>query len=381
MGMSATPDASRNLAEEKAKSDALLNSIGEGVIGYNDGGEVTFVNRQTLVMLGYTQEEMVGRPVFHTIKLEDESGKEIAVNQRPSHIALSTAKRFVSTDLVFVRKNGTKFPAAITASPIVLGKRIIGGVSVFRDITLEKQIDRMKTEFISLASHQLRTPLSAIKWFSEMLIDGDVGSLTVEQREIANNIYQSNERMIELVNALLNISRIESGRIIIEPEPTDLGKLVSEVVTELTPKLKEKMHNLVVSVHKDLPVINVDRKLVRNVYMNLLTNAIKYTPAHGEITVVISKTPTEVVSQVSDNGYGIPQSQQSQVFKRFFRADNIVNKVTDGTGLGLYLVDAIVKSSGGKIWFRSEEGKGTSFWFTLPISGTPPKEGEVSIDS
>lgn len=379
----------RLLEEINAKNETILESIGDGVIVVNTNGEITYINKQVEVMTGWKEVEMIGKHVTSAMHLSDEKGAEVPPDKNPVRNALFENKKIVSNEYYYIRKDGSTFAAAIIATPILLGKTVIGGVNTFRDVTHERDIDRMKTEFISLASHQLRTPLSAMKWFSEMLLDGDAGVLSDEQKKILENIYQSNERMIELVNTLLNISRIESGRIIIDPKPTDLKKLIEEVVVELTQKIQEKKHKLVVSVHGDLPLIPVDPKLVRHVYMNLLTNAIKYTPPNGEIVVLISKSADEVISQVSDNGYGIPQAEQQKTFTKFFRAKNIVSVETDGTGLGLYLTKAIVESSGGKIWFESHtkeenvpsDKHGTTFWFVLPLSGSVAKEGEVTIDS
>jgi PAS domain S-box-containing protein len=371
----------RRLAEEKAKSDAMLDNIGDGVIGISDGGEILYVNLQAERMLGWEEHELLRKSLLHTVKLVNQDGKEMPIDKRPARTALFTKRKVESRDGYYVRKDGTKFSVSVTATPVILHGTVIGGVNVFRDITKEKEIDKMKTEFISLASHQLRTPLSAMKWFGEMLIDGDAGELNSEQRDLVDKIYKSNERMIQLVNTLLNISRIESGRIIIEPKPTDLQNLVQEVVTELTPRITKNRHHLAISVHEKLPLVSIDPKLVRHVYMNLLTNALKYTPKGGEVVVVISKSGNEIISQVSDNGYGIPENEQDQVFKKFFRAKNIAKVETEGTGLGLYLTYIIVQSSGGKIWFESKEGKGTTFWFILPIKGTPEKEGEVSLDT
>ncbi|MEO0250587.1 MAG: PAS domain-containing sensor histidine kinase, partial [candidate division WOR-3 bacterium] len=296
----------RRMAESKARQEAILSSIGDGVVAISDKGEVTFANSQALSMLGKQMPQILGEHLISAIELVDEEGKAVALETHPMQQALLRGRKITNSDFYFLKNGGGKFPVAITSSPVFLMGALIGGVLVFRDITREKQVDKMKTEFISLASHQLRTPLSAMKWFSEMLISGDAGELTAEQKKMVNNIYLSNERMIELVNSLLNISRIESGRIIIDPRPTNIKKLVDEVLLELTPKISQKKHSVVVSVHSRLPEISIDAKLIRHVFVNLLTNAIKYTPEGGEIHIVVSKTPSELISQISDNGYGIP---------------------------------------------------------------------------
>ncbi len=370
----------RNIEEDKMRFLEILNNIGDGVITVNDKGEIVYVNKQTVDLLGFTPEEMIGEYVWKKIAMVNQNGQELDIAARPIRMALFTRKRIYENTHLYRSKDGRLIPVAVTATPLVIRGLVVGGVDVFRDITKERQIDRMKTEFISLASHQLRTPLSATKWFAELILD-DTKNMNEEQVGLIRNIYTSNQRMIDLVNALLNISRIESGRIIIDPKPTDLRKLVEEVIVELTPKIRDKKHNVILSIHEGLPEIRIDPKLIRNVYMNLLTNSIKYTREGGEITVMISKRDEEIVSQVSDNGLGIPENQKQHIFEKFFRSSNIIKVETDGTGLGLYLAKSIVESSGGRIWFESEEYKGTTFWFTLPLRGSPAKKGEVTIDS
>ncbi|MDE2025773.1 MAG: PAS domain-containing protein, partial [Patescibacteria group bacterium] len=370
--------------EEKARDDALLDSIGDGMIAADKHNKIILLNEQAEALLGWEKEELIGRELADAIGLVYENGEAVPVQQRPAYVALSTGRKVsLSTTslntIYYVRKDRTKFPAFITSTPVITNNAIIGTITIFRDSTHEKEIDRMKTEFITLASHQLRTPLSAIKWFGEMLLAGDAGLLSTEQGEFVKNISISTERMIELVDSLLNISRIESGRIVIDPQPTDLKELVEGIITELGVKIQEKHQHMVVTVSGDLPKINIDQRLIRQVYLNLLTNSIKYSKPESEISISISKQGEDILSEVADTGYGIPQQQQGKIFEKFFRAENAIKVETDGTGLGLYLVRAIINSSRGKIWFRSIEGKGTSFYFSLPISGMIAKQGEVKI--
>jgi PAS domain S-box-containing protein len=357
----------------------VLSSIGEGLIAVNPEGRIVRVNQQALELFGMTIESMLGKKILDAVTFYGEKGEKLDEDRRPSAEALDKSQRTAGVYQI-QQPGGNKIVIAVVSSPVMLKDRAAGVIMIIRDVTKEKEVDRMKTEFISLASHQLRTPLSAIKWFSEMLLAGDAGKLQQEQEDFTKNIYDSTQRMIELVNALLNISRIESGRIIVDPRPTDLKDLIDGIVDDLKIKIEGKKQRLVVDVHKDLPKVNLDPRLIGQVYMNFLTNSIKYTPQGGEISVFVSRKGNELVSQITDTGYGIPAAQQDRIFQKFFRAENIIKIETDGTGLGMYLVKAIIESSGGKVWFKSEENKGTTFWFSLPMSGMKAKEGEVTLD-
>lgn len=371
------------IALEQQRDEAILKGMGEGLIAIDAQGKIVIANQVAAELLELGDEaSLITQPIqdaFPLYALNAKKDAKLPASKRPGSIALKTGMQ-VEDVFAFHTKMGTKRQINIAASPVKLDGKVVGVVTILRDVTKEKEVDRMKTEFISLASHQLRTPLSAIKWFSEMLLNGDAGKLKTEQLEFTKNIAESTERMIALVSSLLNISRIESGRIMIVPEPTDLKELVGGIVNDLKAKTEEKQQNLIISIHADLPKIKLDPRLIGQVYLNLLTNAVKYTQKGGEISVFISKKDDMVISQVTDNGYGIPKDQQGRMFQKFFRAANAVKVETDGTGLGLYLIKAVIESSGGKIWFESEENKGTTFWFTIPLSGMKPKEGEVTLD-
>ncbi len=366
---------------EKRKLDTILHSIGDGVFVIDNNRKIVMFNQVAADLSGYTINEAIGKQYEDVLKFTFEDGgkkNDKFINNVLKNGGVSEMAKYT----LLTQKNRNKIVVADSAAALKdENENVIGCIIVFRDISEEREIDRMKNEFISLASHQLRTPLSAMKWFAEMLSNGDVGNLTDEQLELVNNIYESNERMIDLVNSLLNISRIESGRIIIDPELTDLKELVKNVIDELKVKWKEKNQRIIFSGHQELKKVSIDPKLIRNAYMNLISNAIKYTPEKGEVTILLSRDGDNVVSQISDNGYGIPKKDHAKIFTKFYRASNTAKLETDGSGLGLYLVKTIVESSGGKIWFKSVENKGTAFWFTLPLKGTPAKEGEVTIDT
>ncbi len=365
------------VSDAKAKDDAILGSIGDGMIVTDSSGYILLINTIAAEFLGVDGGSAIGHKIPG--KAYDQQGAPIAEEDRPIYATLSSGK-MVSRELLLGRQDGSKVALSITANPVLQKGNIIGAIEIMRDITKEKEVDRMKTEFISVASHQLRTPLSAIKWFSEMLLKGDAGTLQVEQAEFVKNISVSTDRMIDLVNALLNVSRLESGRIIVSPQPTDLKEMITGIIDDVKSKITEHGQTIELTVDSQLPKINLDARLISQVYLNLLTNAINYTGKDGKIDVSVYQKDGQVVSKISDTGFGIPKAEQPQLFQKFYRGSNIMQVETDGTGLGLYLVKSIVESSGGKIWFESTQDKGTTFWFSLPVSGMKAKAGEVKLE-
>ncbi len=364
------------IESEKIRDEVMLESIGEGLIVTDKNGVVIIINRAIEQMLGFSSHELIGKRLSDQIILTDESGIILKQSESIVDTVLTTGEK-LSKVYYFSKKDGATFPSAVTTSAVIMNEEIIGAISVLRDITKEKEIDRMKSEFISLASHQLRAPLTAIKWFTEAVLGS---SLDSQQKEYLSSIHNSNEKMIDLVNSLLNISRIESGRINVCPIPTNLPELIEEVKKDLIFILKEKNITLTSNFEKNIPLISTDPKLLRNIYLNLLSNAVKYSPENSVVTLNLSIKDDGIISEVVDQGYGIPPAQQDKIYQKFFRAENVMKKETDGTGLGLYLVKSLVELLEGKIWFKSIENKGTVFWFSLPLSGIEPRKGEVSLN-
>lgn len=229
-------------------------------------------------------------------------------------------------------------------------------------------IENIQSDFVSLASHQLRTPLSAIKWYSEMLLSKKQGPLTSKQLQYLREIYRSNERAINLVNDLLDVSRIQEGNIHLELRPTRLEGVVEEVIDNFTMLIKSSGVTINFEIiNGPLPAIETDREKLKRVIVNLLSNAIRYTEAKGKIRIALEKVKNKMKVSVEDDGVGIPKKDQARIFSKFFRSVKVIKLAPEGTGLGLFIARSLVEAMGGKISFTSEEDKGSTFYFVLPI--------------
>ncbi len=373
----------RKLHSLEQKEKALLASIGDGVIAADENGCAILVNAAAERMMGWKAEELLGRPLFEIIYITDDRGRPVPIEKRPIQKAILSKKPFTtstSSPYYYRRKDGTDFPAAITATPVLQNGKLIGAIDIFRDITREKEIDVAKSTFVSLASHQLRTPLTTIRWSLETLQSEVSDRIAPHEREFLNDALQSTEQLVALVRELLNISRIDTGRISVNPKSTNLGALVLDVVKSLEHDRQTKSITVKKQIEKKLPKVSIDALLIRQVILNFLTNALKYTPAGGTVTIELKKDGRDIRFAVTDSGIGIPPQEQSQIFSRFFRASNARSHHEGGSGLGLYLARMLVELSGGKIGFSTVEQKGSTFWCTLPLRGSKPRAGEVSID-
>lgn len=233
-----------------------------------------------------------------------------------------------------------------------------------------RQLDTMKSEFVSLVTHQLRTPLSGARWALSMLINGEMGELTPEQKLYLMKTYESNNRMISLINDMLQADRVDSGTAQFSFEPTNILTLLENVLLELRQLGEKRDIRITLSAPESLPAIMIDPTHMRIVLQNLIDNAVKYSKPKGEVRVAVVKQDENIEITIEDDGIGIPKEHQKNIFKRFFRAPNALHMETDGTGLGLYLVENIVRKHHGTIRFVSEENTGTTFAITLPIQKT-----------
>ena len=371
------------LAEEKITDEALLASIGEGMIAVDKEEKIILVNKAFEDLLGWKSKEVIGHRTFEVIFMEDENSRQIPESKRPLNLAIMTGKRIFTT-YNLVRKDKTKFPAAITATPLILDGKTVGAIKIFRDVSMEKQIDRAKTEFVSLASHQLRTPLTVVKWQAAQLLDelnAFRGPINLSaQKKSVENIYLTNQRMIELVNAILNVSKIDLGTLAIEPRLSSLTELADKMLDELRPEIEMKHLKVSKSYPAKIPKINIDVKLMRMVLQNLLTNAIKYTLPSGRINVKIELKKSQILLSISDTGCGILSEDQPKIFNKFFRTEMARQIDPDGNGLGLYIIKSILEETGGKIWFKSKVDKGTAFYVMLPLTGMEKTAGVKGLN-
>jgi len=353
--MGITEEARRAQEIEKNKVAAVIQNLTDGLIMVDDQGRVALINQEAEKMLSVNKSSVIGRTLEG---LDGNYLKKVSELFRANGGVLDK-KELVLTD-------GKEFVLELTTAVVVdTTGREMGKLIILRDITREKTIDRLKSDFVTIAAHQLRTPLSAIKWALNLVLDGDLGKVDEKQAEVLRRGNQSNERMIVLINDLLNVARIEEGRFIYKPREISFKDLIEEAESELQRLIQEK--NITVKIDAEDIVTLVDKEKMTLAVKNLIENAINYSPSEGVIFISLKKHSDKLLFSIKDQGIGIPQKQQPLLFTRFFRGSNAMKTDTEGTGLGLFIVKNVIESHDGKIWFESEEGKGSTFYFELPI--------------
>ncbi len=358
-----TEEERRKAEEEKNKTQAIITNFTDALLFFDKDHRLALMNPQAENFFKIKKEKAIGEsidrlrffPEFHSLieflsegisKLDSGELKEVSRKE------FSLTEDFILEVSVISMKRDSLDP---------------GDLVIFHDVSREKMIERLKTEFVSLSAHQLRTPLSAIKWSLMMLLDGDLGPISQGQRDILEKTYQSNERMIALINDLLNLARIEEGKYVLNLAPTDMIKICQSVIDPSEEAFKNK--GIKFSFNKPAKKViqvSVDEEKLKLVIQNLLDNALKYTPRNGEVSLSLKETINGVRVEVKDTGMGIAEREQKRVFSKFFRTNEAVLTEPAGSGLGLYMAKNIIEGHGGEIGFVSRAGKGTTLYFVLP---------------
>jgi signal transduction histidine kinase len=359
----------RKEQEDASRSQAILEAVADGVLVTGMDNRITFVNSSTERILAIQQSKLIGNSL-------DSFG---GLFGKSANTWMETIRRW-SEDPTSHQHGDTyaeqlqlenERVALVHLAPVILQNDFLGTVSIFRDITREVEIDRLKSEFVATVSHELRTPMTAIKGYVDILTMGAAGALQENQLHFLEIVRNNIERLNILVNDLLDISRIESARVTLTPQAVNLREIAEDVLAEALRRSQQENKPMALSLDappRVSPVIG-DRERIRQIMGNLVDNAFNYTPSNGTIRINIQQQNGEMQVDVQDNGVGIAPEVQPRVFERFFRGEHPLVLATPGTGLGLPIVRQLVEMHNGRIWMNSTgvPGEGSTFSFTLPI--------------
>ncbi len=369
--------ANVHIEEQKERAESILRflkSIGEGVFATDNDRKLIFMNEASELMVGETfldcQNHISDQKVSFVHRGHDGVTPLTIVD-----MALRERRTISFPQNSFLIRPDKEIPISGTCSLIRdEEQKIIGTITVFQDVTKKHELDQMKDSFLSVAAHQLRTPLGSMRWNMELLLGGDLGRLPKGAKEAVAQIYENSQRMIILVNDLLNVARIDQHKGKEESRLVDLGSMLDDVIRGMFPESKHRGVNLVAEgVREHLPSVLVPPKRFYEAFQNLVSNALKYNRKGGTVRVVLRKVRGALEVQIVDTGIGIPKEDQSKIFSKFFRAANAVLKETEGSGLGLSVVKSYLEEAGATVRFESEEEKGTTFFVNVPL---PKKQAQ-----
>lgn len=366
------------VASEQSRVGDLVENLNSSILMFDVNKMILNVNRSMREVLLNNEAQANLNSLSNLFKLSNDNSKEeLSLNDAIDN--MMSTNQSIKIEEVFY--DGKYYELYIGPLKDFRGN-ISGGILALYDITRLKEIDKMKTDFVSIASHQLRTPLTGIKLMAETLADKEVGQLNEVQNSYLKDLYNSTLIMIKLVNDLLNVSRIESGRLKVEPIMTYLPDLVAALVNEARIVAKPDCKIVFICQPNDFEPIMLDAGLIRQAINNLISNAQRYSPdKECQITVSLKKEDDNYLLSVKDEGIGIESAEGVRVFEKFYRIDRAIKKESEGTGLGLYVAKMIIELSGGSIWFQSDgKDKGTEFFVKIPMAGMKKKIGEVGLE-
>lgn len=363
-------EANTLIRTEKERAEGILRfleSIGEAVYATDADRKIIFINQAAADYIGKAPTEIIGTHTSDHFIFEAGDATDLE-RQFPIQTVLKSQETVIFPNHTFAVKGEKKLPVTGTASPIIDDeKRLLGVIVIFQDITEKYELEQMKDRFLSVAAHQLRTPIGSMRWSMELLQSGDFGKLPKGASEAVQQLYDNSTRLLGLVNDLLDVSRIDQGRAQEEAQDTDIARLISEVIETLAGETKQRGVTVSYEPPADLPLIRITQKHIFDAIENLVSNAIRYNRQDGTIGITVQAVPDAIEIRIADTGIGVPLEDQPKLFSKFFRAGNAVRSFTDGSGLGLSVVKSYVEENGGTVGFESEEGVGTTFTVRLPI--------------
>jgi signal transduction histidine kinase len=365
-------DRTADLEKLSETGRVTIKSIGQAVLITNEKGETQRLNKHVLDMLKVDRKDLMHKSLSSVFQFCNEKYWAIKPEDLPLNRAMKS-RRFAEDEVNFVLKDGVLITVIFSAAPLILKGKVIGAVITLRDISEEVERKRARAGFLQLTTHELRTPLSTVKWYLEYVLDSEHGRLNKEQREYILEAQQASHRMSALVDELLKISQLDVGLFSVEPTTIDIIKIIEEVVRDERISIEAKKIKVKVSSKGSLSGLKQDPNLIRILVLNFLTNAIKYSLNESTINIEV-KTAHDLVISVKDKGIGVPEKQKNKMFTKQFRAENAIKLIPEGNGIGLHLSKRIVSVLDGDIGFESTEGKGSTFWISLPKVAVPRKD-------
>ncbi len=357
-------ERTRELNQATQQSRLLATSVGDGIYGVDPAGMVTFVNPAALEVLGYREEDLKGREAHATFHAGREDGTPYPVASCYVTEAITKLKVTNAEEDSYVRPDGRQVPVEVTATPLIDDDRAIGAVVVFRDVTQRREVDRMKSEFVSIVSHELRTPVTAIRGALGLLAGGAVGELSPSAQRMIDIALASSDRLGRLVDEILDMERIESGMLPMKLDLHASRSLIESAVSQVQVLAQDAGVRVSIGAAEGQVYADADR--VVQTLLNLLGNAIKFSEPGGYVSVRSEARGEFVEFAIRDGGRGIPEDKLDEVFSRFHQIDSSDAREKGGFGLGLSISRSIVELLGGRIWARNNAGAGATFRFTLP---------------
>ncbi len=359
------------LVTNKIQSEAVFQSMGDGMFVVDIHKRIVLINKAAKKMIGWQKGKILEKFYGDILKLR-KNGKLMSYEiDCPIQKSISENRAVINDNLTMETSKNKKLPISFYSSPLIdENGDITGGLAIIKDITSERQMDELKNEFMSIASHELNTPISAIEGYLSMVVDENIGKVDKKAFSFINQAYSGSRRLADLIKDLRNISKIYRGKLRISTEPISIEKIIKQTIDDFNISKKRKKVKIEYRrmTKGKLPKVFADPGLMREVITNLIGNAVKFTK-EGSIVVTAEVEKNKMIVNVQDSGIGIPKKDIPYIFDRFYRAKGEIDgKEIPGTGLGLYIVKSILKLHGGKIWAESQKGIGSKFSFNLSIA-------------